>query len=67
MTRDEYRKYLTERIAVTEDTIQGVSDAQDAGLIGGKAADLALELAKQLDHLKHDLYYLDNEGGVSNG
>lgn len=61
MTKEEYRKYLTERIAETDKVIIALSDAQDAGCTGRDAGILALLLAGQLDQLKHDLYYFDNE------
>lgn len=67
MTKDEYRQYLTDRIAETDKVIIALSDAQDRGYAGRDAGVLALLLADQLDRLKHDLYYLDNDGGVSNG
>lgn len=67
MTKEEYRKYLTERITETDKVIIALSDAQDAGYTGRDTGILALLLASQLDQLKHDLYYLDREGGESNG
>lgn len=67
MTKEEYRKYLTERIAETEKVGIALSDAQDAGYAGRDIGILALLLAGHLDQLKHDLYYHDNEGGVRNG
>lgn len=66
MTKDDYRKYLTDRITETDKVIYALSDAQDRGCAGRDAGVLALLLAAQLDNLKHELYYLDNEGGVSN-
>lgn len=66
MTKDEYRQYLTDRITETDKVIIALSDAQDRGCAGRDAGVLALLLADQLDRLKRELYYLDNEGGESN-
>ncbi len=61
MTRDEYRQYLTGRIDEIKKTVFAVSAAQDLGAIGDEARTIGLELARQLDRLMHDLYYIDKE------